>query len=232
MNRSTLRLNELFPALGASITVMAQVLALTVLVAATACGRYRAPGGPEAAAALARYNGTWLIDADASDRAPESTGPLVLTGMVSTCSIRATAGELSYERCRQQPIESAVPDSVRTHAQSTLTGTRPNRLTIQFTDRALHLSGTGPGYPLALPLDSRDQTLDHLFGDVEITAWVAWDELVPVVEFSIEDGGWISDRYEITPDGTLTVTRTTGHDATSTGPSARFSYTRADAPPS
>ncbi len=56
--------------------------------------------------------------------------------------------------------------------------------------------------------------------------------LTPVVELSIEDGGWVSDRYRVTPDGTLTVTRTIGHLVTPTEPLARFVYTRADPPPS
>ena len=45
-------------------------------------------------------------------------------------------------------------------------------------------------------------------------------------------GGWVSDRYEIVPDGTLTVTRTTGHYVTPTEPLARFVYTRGGVPPS
>lgn len=230
MSPSLLSMTGSIPGLRAStwVYVKCQVFALSIVVAAAACTRYQAPDGPEAAAVLARYNGTWLLDADASDPVPEVTAsPVVIEGIV--CSGSGSADDWS---CRQPDPERTLADSTRALIRSTIANARPERLTLEFTDQALHISGTGPGSPLTLPLDSSDQTLDHPFGDIELTAWVSWDELAPVVEFSIEDGGWVSDRYEIVPDGTLTVTRSTGHYVTPAEPLARFVYARADAPPS
>lgn len=210
------------------VYVKYQVFALSILVAETACTRYQAPDGPEAAAVLARYNGAWLLDADASDPVPEvAASPVVIVGIV--CTTTRSADDWN---CHQPDPEQTLADSTRTRIRSTLANARPERLILEFTDQALHISGTGLGSPLTLPLDSGDQTPDHPFGGIEVTAWVAWDELTPVVEFYIEGGGWISDRYEIVPDGTLTVTRTTGHYVTPTEPLARFVYTRGGVPPS
>ena len=221
-------------ALAAGARVKDLVLATAALILMTACTQYQAPNGPEAAAAFEPYNGTWVLDSDASDPAPERLAPLVVIGRTTTeeCILSVRAGAWSYDRCETRHREISSPDSATVRTYTELASARPERLTLEFTARSLHISDTGLTSPLTLPLNGSDQTLDHPFGDIEITAWVAWDKLIPFVELSIEDGGWVSDRYEVTPDGNLAVTRTIGHLVTPTEPLAQFIYTRADPPPS
>ena len=210
------------------------MFATATLILMTACTQYQAPSGPEAAAAFERYNGTWILDGDASDPAPDGPAPLVVIGSITTqeCLLSVRAGNWSYDRCETRHRENWSPDSARVRVHSALASARPERLTMEFTDISLHIFNTYLGSPLTLPLDGADRKLDHHYGDIEITAWVAWDKLIPFVELSIEDGGWVSDRYEVTPDGNLAVTRTIGHLVTPTEPLAQFIYTRADPPPS
>ncbi len=226
--------NLLSLALATGARVKDLVLATAALILMSSCTQYQAPSGPEAAATFERYNGTWILDGDASDPAPERLAPLVVIGRTTTeeCILSVRAGAWSHDRCETRHREISSPDSATVRTYTELASARPERLTLEFTGRSLQISDTGLTSPLTLPLNGSDQTLDHPFGDVEITAWVAWDKLIPFVELAIEDGGWVSDRYEVTPDGNLTVTRTIGHLVTPTEPLAQFIYTRADPPPS
>jgi len=59
-----------------------------------------------------------------------------------------------------------------------------------------------------LPIDGTEAEVLAEDGVVEQSITLRWDNGMPVVRRTLPDVGWVSDRFELTEDGALVVTRT------------------------
>ena len=227
-------------------------LVLAALVT-TACNHYQGPRGSEAEALFALYNGDWILDAGESDPALYPIfGPLILSEVVvrgggsggsggpvlgprpcprgQICIDRPESSERTETEAESPP--APVPDSVLRNTYQKLATYRAPRLTLRLTSSSMHVSPTGLGTPLEVPMDARKTEVDQELGDFPVKAWSGWKDGLPSLTLSVgDDESWISDTYELAGDGTLVVTRKIGGGFSFlTNRNPRFVYRRPATP--
>lgn len=87
---------------------------------------------------------------------------------------------------------------------------RTERFRLEVSDSIFRLSGDQPGFSAAIPLDGTPIEVLGEDGEVQQSLTLTWDAGTPVVRRRIPGVGWVSDRFELTSDGTLVLTRAGG----------------------
>ena len=87
---------------------------------------------------------------------------------------------------------------------------RAERFRLRVSDSVFRLSGDQPGFSAAIPIDGNPIDVLGEDGEVQQSLTLTWDAGTPVVRRRIPGVGWVSDRFELTSDGTLVLTRAGG----------------------
>ena len=87
---------------------------------------------------------------------------------------------------------------------------RAERFRLEVSDSVFRLSGDQPGFSAAIPLDGTSIDVLGEDGEVQQSLTLTWEAGTPVVRRRIPGVGWVSDRFELTSDGALVLTRTGG----------------------
>jgi len=131
-------------------------------------------------AALARYNGEWSLEA------AQPAGPGVQF---------VSEGGSGFARDIANTLGPFL-------------GTRVERFVLEVGDSFFRVSSDEPGFSFSLPIDGTEAEVLAEDGVVEQSITLRWDNGMPVVRRTLPDVGWVSDRFELTEDGALVVTRT------------------------
>ena len=114
-------------------------------------------------------------------------------------------------------------------------GLRAERFVLELSDSIFRVSSDEPGFSFALPIDGGLFEVMGEDGAIEQSITLTWDEGTPVVRRRLPGVGLVSERFELTEDGTLMVIRTAamrnvrGAEVSAIGALA-ISYIRATAP--
>jgi len=87
---------------------------------------------------------------------------------------------------------------------------RAERFRLEVSDSIFRLSGDQPAFSAAIPLDGNPIEVLGEDGEVQQSVTLTWEAGTPVVRRRIPAVGWVSDRFELTRDGALVLTRTGG----------------------
>ncbi len=88
-----------------------------------------------------------------------------------------------------------------------LLGIRAERFLLEVNASTFQVSSDEPRFSFALPINSTPVEAPAVDGDVQQLMTLTWEEGAPVVRREISGAGWVSERFELTADGTLVVTR-------------------------
>ncbi len=89
-------------------------------------------------------------------------------------------------------------------------GIRAERFVLEVNDSIFRVSSDEPGFSLSLPVDGTPIEVQEEDGEVAQSMRLSWSETTPVVRRTLTGTGWASDRYELTADGGLVITRRAG----------------------
>ena len=131
-------------------------------------------------ATLAPYNGEWSLEATQ----PARQGVQF-----------ASQDGYGFTRATGQRIVAAM-------------GIRAERFVLEVSDSFFRVSSDEPGFSFALPIDGTPVEIPGEDDAVEQSIALTWDQGTPVVRRTLPGAGWVSDRFELTGDGALVVTRT------------------------
>ncbi len=131
-------------------------------------------------AALALYNGEWVLEA------VQPTGQRL--------QFLSPEGS-GFERATGQGVGAAL-------------GIRAERFVLEVSDSVFRLSSEEPGYSFTLPVDGTPIEVLAEDGGLEQSIALGWDSGMPVVRRTLPDSGWVSERFGLTADGALIITRT------------------------
>ena len=115
-------------------------------------------------------------------------------------------------------------------------GIRAERFVLEVNDSIFRVSSDEPGFSLSLPVDGTPIEVQEEDGEVAQSMRLSWSETTPVVRRTLTGTGWASDRYELTADGGLVITRRAGvrnvggRDVQATRP-VEFVYVRSNGSP-
>lgn len=185
---------------------------LAVVTVITSCGG-GGPGveGPEAQSLFRSYSGMWVLDRDASDEAssaeqPGARGrggndPFGGIGGRSGGGVGGDRGGFGG-RGRFGPGGGGNPEAMQ--ATMALARTRPTSIQLELNDSTL-VAVYVRGRRTEVPMDGSEVEL-------ELVAWptkakVEWDDLQPRIRWRLEDGGDVTDHFELVSDDRLLVTR-------------------------
>ncbi len=84
---------------------------------------------------------------------------------------------------------------------------RAERFRMEVSDSVLRISSAEPGFSFAVPIDGTPVEVPDQDDEVQ-SLTLSWDGGTPVVRRTITSVGWVSDRFELTSDGALVLTRT------------------------
>ena len=87
---------------------------------------------------------------------------------------------------------------------------RAERFVLAVNDSVFRVSSAEPAFSFSLPVDGTPVEVLGEDGEVTQSNTLSWREGTPVVRRTIPGAGWVSDRYELTADGALVITRTAG----------------------
>lgn len=131
---------------------------------------------------LEQYSGDWVFDtlrvASPEGRAFEFVG---VSGDIDPAAIEAVAKQASI---------------------------LPERITVQVGDSSFRVSGSSPGSDFTLPLDGSPGRVSDQEAGEQPGIRLVWRGRAPVVERSFSENSQILDRYEVTAEGSLVITRT------------------------
>lgn len=85
---------------------------------------------------------------------------------------------------------------------------RAERFRLEVSDSIFRLSGDQPGFSAAIPIDGTPIDVLGEDGEVQQSLTLTWEAGTPVVRRTVPGVGWVTDRFELTADGTLVLTRT------------------------
>lgn len=158
-------------------------------------------------ATLAPYNGEWVLEA------VQSTGQrLQFVSPEGSGFVRGTG----------QRLAAAL-------------ATRAERFVLEVSDSAFRVSSDQPGFSFTVPIDGTAIEVVAEDGGLAQSLALGWDNGVPVVRRTLSGSGWVSERFELTADGALIITRTAaqtnnrGADVRGTGEVA-VAYVRSTGP--
>jgi len=133
-------------------------------------------------AALASYNGEWVLEA------VQPTGQrLQFVSPEGSAFVRGTG----------QRLAAAL-------------GMRAERFVLEVSGSVFRVSSEEPGYSFALPVDGTPIEFLAEGGEAAQSIALGWDNGIPVVRRTLPGFGWVFERFELTADGTLIITRTAG----------------------
>lgn len=87
---------------------------------------------------------------------------------------------------------------------------RAERFRLEVSDSIFRLSGDQPGFSGAIPMDGTPIEVLGDDGEVQQSLTLTWEAGTPVVRRTVPSVGWVTERFELTADGTLALTRTGG----------------------
>ena len=87
---------------------------------------------------------------------------------------------------------------------------RAERFRLEVSDSIFRLSGDQPGFSAAIPVDGTPVEVLGEDSEVLQSLTLTWQAGTPVVRRTIPGVGWVSDRFELTGDGALVLTREGG----------------------
>ena len=87
---------------------------------------------------------------------------------------------------------------------------RAERFRLEVSDSVFRLSGDQPGFSAAIPIDGTPIDVLGEDGEVQQSLTLTWEVGTPVVRRTVPGVGWVTDRFELTADGALALTRTGG----------------------
>ena len=135
-----------------------------------------------AIATLEPYNGEWVLEA--ADRSPVPLQFMSRDGY-------------GFSRETVQRIIAIM-------------GIRAERFVLEVNDSIFRVSSDEPGFSLSLPVDGTPIEVQEEESEVARSMRLSWSETTPVVRRTLTGTGWASDRYELTADGALVITRRAG----------------------
>lgn len=137
-------------------------------------------GGIPEIAALASYNGEWVLD-----------------------EVQPTGQRLQF----LSPEGSGFARDTGRKVGAAL-GIRAERFVLEVSDSVFRVSSDEPGYSFTLPIDGTPIEVLAEDGELEQSIALGWDSGMPVVRRTLPDSGWVSERFGLTADGELIITRT------------------------
>ena len=140
------------------------------------------PQPTPAIATLEPYNGEWVLEA--TDREPVQLQFMSRDGYGFT----------------RETVQRIIA----------IMGIRAERFVLEVNDSIFRVSSDEPGFSLSLPVDGTPIEVQEEDGEVAQSMRLSWSETTPVVRRRLTGTGWASDRYELTADGALVITRTAG----------------------
>ena len=114
-------------------------------------------------------------------------------------------------------------------------GIRAERFVLEVGDSFFRVSSDEPGFSFTLPIDGTTIEVPAENGEVEQSIALTWDDGTPIVRRTLPAAGRVSERFELTGDGTLVVTRTAamrnfrGNEVGGMG-GVEFAYVRSSGP--
>lgn len=84
---------------------------------------------------------------------------------------------------------------------------RTERFRLEVSDSIFRLSGDQPGFSAAIPVDGTAVEVLGEDGEVQQSLTLTWEAGAPVVRRRLPGVGWVSDRFELTSERALVVTR-------------------------
>lgn len=137
-------------------------------------------GGVPEIATLAPYNGEWVLEA------VQPTGQ----------RLQFVSPEGSgFARETGQKVGAAL-------------GIRADRFVLEVSGSVFRVSSDEPDYSFALPIDGTPIEVLVEDGGLEQSIALGWDNGMPVVRRTLPGSGWVSERFGLTADGALIITRT------------------------
>ena len=88
-----------------------------------------------------------------------------------------------------------------------LLGIRAERFLLEVSESTFRVSSDEPRFSFALPINSTPVEAPVADGDVQQSMTLTWEQGAPVVRREIPGAGWVSERFELTADGTLVLKR-------------------------
>lgn len=160
-----------------SLRAVLVAIAGTSVLAAAGCASRGAPV-PDIAA-LQPYNGEWVLQ--------------TAEGAAGRVQFASRDG-YGFRRVTSQTIGA-------------LLGIRAERFLLEVNALTFQVSSDEPRCSFALPINSTPVEAPAADGDVQQSMTLTWEQGAPVVRREISGAGWVSERFELTADGTLVVTR-------------------------
>ena len=133
-------------------------------------------------ATLQPYNGEWVLEA--ADRGP------------TRLQFASTDGNGIASATSQRVVAIMV--------------TRAEQFVLEVNASVFRVSSDEPAFSFSLPVDGTPVEVLGEDGEVTQSIGLSWSEGTPVVRRTLPGVGWVSDRYELTADGALIITRTAG----------------------
>lgn len=87
-------------------------------------------------------------------------------------------------------------------------GIRAERFVLEASDSVFRVSSDEPDYSFTLPIDGTPIEVRAEDGGLEQSIALGWDSGMPVVRRTLPDSGWVSERFGLTAEGALIITRT------------------------
>ncbi len=159
--------------------------AFTGITVASVLATAACASGPQptpAIATLQPYNGEWVLEA--ADRAP------------TRLQFASTDGN----GIARETMEEIGPILMM----------RVQHVALEVNDSVFRVTSDEPGFSFSLPVDGTLIEILEEDGEVAQSIGLSWSEGRPVVRRTLPGIGWVSDRYELTADGALVITRTAG----------------------
>ncbi|MDE2979609.1 MAG: hypothetical protein OXU74_00310 [Gemmatimonadota bacterium] len=129
-------------------------------------------------ATLAPYNGEWVLE-----------------GVQSTGLQFVSPEGSGFARGTGQRLVAAL-------------GIRAERFVLEASDSVFRVSSDEPDYSFTLPIDGTPIEVRAEDGGLEQSIALGWDSGMPVVRRTLPDSGWVSERFGLTAEGALIITRT------------------------
>ncbi len=149
-----------------------------VLAAAGCASRGQVPE----IAALAPYNGEWVLEA-----------------------VQRTAQRIQFVSPEGSGFARGTGQSV-----VALMAARAESFVLEVSDAFFRISSDEPDFSFALPIDGTPIEVLANDGKVEQSIALRWQNGIPVVRRTLPGSGWVSSRFELTGDGALVIARTAG----------------------
>ena len=84
---------------------------------------------------------------------------------------------------------------------------RAERFGLEVNESSFRLSSDEPGFSVAVPMDGTPVELPGEDGSADQSITLRWEGGTPVVRREVVGIGWVSERFELTGEGTLVLKR-------------------------